>query len=70
MHNYDLKKPKSFNGFLTKSLLKHKIFASTIVNQGRTYLAITIDSVGYVESYRNLFILLGIKMTTTTEEDH
>jgi hypothetical protein len=43
-------------------------FASTIVNQGRRYLAITVDSVSYVRAYRNLFILLGIELTKTTKD--
>jgi hypothetical protein len=43
--------PKSFNGFLTKFLPKHKLFASTIVNQGRTYLSITVNSVCYVHHH-------------------
>jgi hypothetical protein len=61
MHEYDSNKPESFNGFLTKFLPKHKFFASTIINQGRTYLAIAIDSVGYVTAYKTMFTLLGIK---------
>jgi hypothetical protein len=39
MHKFDLN-----NGFLTK-FPEHKFFASTIVNQGQTYLAITVDSI-------------------------
>jgi hypothetical protein len=46
MHEYNSNKLKSFNGLLTKFLPKHKFFASTIVNQGRTYLAITINYIG------------------------
>jgi hypothetical protein len=70
MHDYDSNKPKSFNGFLSNFLPKHKFFVSTLVNQGRTYLAITINSIGYVKTYSSLFLLLGIKMIATTKEHH
>jgi hypothetical protein len=55
---------------LTKFFPKHKLFASTIINQGRTYLAITIDSVGYVATYKTMFALLGIEESETTKEYH
>jgi hypothetical protein len=70
MHKYDSNKPKSFNGFLTKFLPKHKFFAMTIINQGRTYLAITINSVEYVTAYKTMFTLLGIEESETTREHH
>ena len=70
MHDFDSNKPESFNGFLTKFLPKHKFFASTIINQGRTYLAISVDSVGYVKSYFSLFTVLGIQTTDTTTDHH
>jgi hypothetical protein len=70
MHEYDSNKPESFNGFLTKFLPKHKFFASTIINQGRTYLAITINSVGYVTACKTMFTLLGIEVSETTTEHH
>jgi putative Ca2+/H+ antiporter (TMEM165/GDT1 family) len=70
MHEYDSNKPESFNKFLTKFLPKHKFFASTIVNHGRTYLAITVDSDSYAKTHGNLFVLLGIKMTKAAKEHH
>jgi hypothetical protein len=70
MDDYDSNKPKSFNRYRTKFLPKHKIYASTILNWGRTYLSIKIDSVGYLQTYRKLFTLLGIEMTVTMEEHH
>ena len=70
MHVFDSNKPESFIGFLTKFLPKHKFFVSTIINQGRTYLAIVVDSVGYVESYSTLFTILGIQVTGTTTAHH
>jgi hypothetical protein len=63
MHKkYDSNKPRFFNDFLTKFQLKHKFFASTIVNQGQKYLAVTVVLV--------LFTLLGLELTETTKEHH
>jgi hypothetical protein len=70
MHQYGSNKPKSINGFLTKFPPKHKFFASTIVDQGWTYLTITVNVVGFVEAHSTLFAFPGLELTETTKEHH
>jgi hypothetical protein len=53
-----------------KFLPKKKHFCRTITNPGCMYLALGIDSLGYQEYYRRLFIDLGLDMTTVTRTHH
>jgi hypothetical protein len=47
---------------------KHKRYCRTIINEARTNVAISINSVWYQEYYRWLFGRLGIVQTTITSE--
>jgi hypothetical protein len=67
-HEVHSNKCESLNGFITKILPKHKHYCGTIINEARTYVAISIDSVGYKEYYHRLFERLGIEETTITSE--
>jgi hypothetical protein len=69
-HEVHSNKCESINGFITKFLPKKKHFCRTIANPGRTYLALGIDSLGYQEYYRRLFIELGLDMTPVTRTQH
>jgi hypothetical protein len=69
-HDVHSNKCESINGFVTKFLPKKKHFCRTIANPGRRYLALGIDSLGYEEYYRRLFIKLGLDMTPVTRTQH
>jgi hypothetical protein len=69
-HEVHSNKCESLNGFITKFLPKHKHYCRTIVNRGRSYLAIGIDSVGYQKYYRILWKMLCLEPSTTVIEHH
>jgi hypothetical protein len=69
-HDVHSNKCESINGFVTKVLPKKKHFYRTIADPGRTYLALGIDSLGYQEFYRRLFIELGLDMTPVIRTQH
>jgi hypothetical protein len=69
-HEVHSNKCESLNGFITKFLPKHKHYCRTIVNRGRSYLAIVIDSVGYQKYYRILWKMLCLEPSTTVIEHH
>jgi hypothetical protein len=58
------------NGNITKYVPKKKHYCCTLSNKGRTYTAIGVESVGYVQYYERLFGALGIKKTPATTEHH
>jgi hypothetical protein len=67
-HQVHSNKCESLNGFITKFLPKHKHYCRTIINEARTNVAISIDSVGYQEYYGLLFKTVGIGMTSITSK--
>jgi hypothetical protein len=70
IHEFDSNKPESFNWLLTKFLSKEKHYCQMICNQGCTYLAINIDSVGYKVTFISLFTLLGVNHSSTATKHH
>jgi hypothetical protein len=48
------------NQFIAKFIRKSGHLCRTIVGRARTYLAVSIDSIGYEEYYRTLFPLLNL----------
>jgi hypothetical protein len=50
------------NGFLPK----RSYYCRTICGRARTYLAVSIDSIGYYEYNQRLYLELGLHMTTIT----
>jgi hypothetical protein len=67
-HEVHSNKCESLNGFITKFLPKHKHYCRTIINEARTNVAISIDSIGYQPYYHLLFARLGIVNTAITSE--
>jgi hypothetical protein len=67
-HQVHSNKCESLNGFITKFLPKHKHYCRTIINEARTNVAISIDSLGYQEYYKLLMEKLGIMQTSITSE--
>ena len=62
-HPYDTNKCESMNKFITNFVPKHTYFAKTVNWQGRVYLAIGIDSIGYEKYFETLFQKLSLTMT-------
>jgi hypothetical protein len=48
-------------------LPKRSYFCRTICGKARTFLAVSVDSLGYYEYYRRLYLDVGIIMSTYTE---
>jgi hypothetical protein len=69
-HKVHLNKCEILNGFIIKFLPKHKHYCCTVVNQARTYLAIGIDSLGYLQYYGLLWKMLGLASMALTNEHH
>ena len=59
-HKYDSQKCESFHFLLSIFLPKYKYYCSTIIEQGRTYLAIIIHSIGWEKTFLLLFEQLRI----------
>jgi hypothetical protein len=59
-HKWHTNKCESMNQFITKFIRKSIHLCKTIVARARTYLAVSLDSIGYDEYYRTLFPLLNI----------
>jgi hypothetical protein len=51
-------------------LLKRSYYCRTICGRARTYLAVSIDSLGYYEYNRQLYLELGLEMTSITKAFH
>jgi hypothetical protein len=60
-HLWHTNKCESINAFISKFVPKTKHLCRTIVGKARTYLAISLDSVGYEDYYRTLYDLLGLE---------
>jgi hypothetical protein len=67
-HEVHSNKCESLNEFITNFLPKHKHYCRTIINEARTYVAISINLVGFQEYYRRLFERLGILERTITSK--
>jgi hypothetical protein len=63
-HLWHTNKCESINAFISKFVPKTKHLCRTIVGKARTYLAISLDSVGYEEYYRTLFELIDLEYDT------
>ncbi len=51
LHEWDTNIVEGMNKFFTKFLPKDRTYAMTIENKVRLYLAVSIDLVGYLETY-------------------
>ena len=67
-HDVHTNKCESINGFITKFMHKNKHWCRTMANASRTYLAVLIDSVGYLQCFNSMFKSLGLEMTPQTKE--
>jgi hypothetical protein len=61
-HQYNTNAVEGFNKYLTKFLHKDKTFCQSIENAARSYLAATLQSIGFRQCYERVFELTGIKM--------
>jgi hypothetical protein len=59
-HEYNTNAVEGFNKYLTKFLHKDKTFCQSIENAARSYLAATLQSIGYRQCYERVFELTGI----------
>jgi hypothetical protein len=67
-HRWLNNKTESIHGVVVNVFLpKRSYFCRTICGKARTFLAVSVDSLGYYEYYRRLYRDVGIIMTTYTE---
>jgi hypothetical protein len=64
-HEWHMTKCELMNQFETKFVWKTLHLCRSIVGKARTYLAVSLDSVGYEEYYRTLFGILGLHYDET-----
>jgi hypothetical protein len=64
-HKWHTNKCESMNKCISKFVLKTMHLCRSIVGQTRTYLAVSLDSVGYEEYYCTLFGILGLHYDDT-----
>jgi hypothetical protein len=64
-HLWHTNKCEYMNKFISKFVHKTMHLCMTIVGRARTYLAVSLDSVGYEEYYRTLFGILGLHYDET-----
>jgi hypothetical protein len=69
-HEWHTNKCESMNMFITKFVRKTSHLCMTIVGKSRTYLAVSIDSLGYEEYYRTLLPLLNLDYDDTVMNTH
>jgi hypothetical protein len=67
-HNANTNVCEGANFFITKFIPKHKQFCRTIANEARVNLAITILSIGYGETVRRLFEMVGMNVGNSTRK--
>jgi hypothetical protein len=66
-HEWDNNKTESIHGLIVNQYLpKRSYFCRTICGKARTLLAVSIDSLGYYEYYKKLYLVIGITMTEPT----
>jgi hypothetical protein len=67
-HDFCNNKTEQLHGFVVNVFLpKRSYFCRTICGRARTYLATSVDSLGFEGYYKELFAELGITMTDETE---
>ena len=59
-HSWHTNKCESMNKFISKFVNKSTHLCRTIVGKARTYVAVSIDSIGYEDYYSTLFDLLDL----------
>ena len=59
-HSWHANKCESMNKFITKFVNKSTHLCRTIMGKARTYLVVSIDSIGYEEYYQTLFAILNL----------
>jgi hypothetical protein len=64
-HAWHTNKCESMNNFIAKFVRKSMHLCRSIVGKARTYLAVSLDSVGYEDYYRTLFGILGLHYDET-----
>jgi hypothetical protein len=62
LHGWSTDIIEGTNKFFTKFLPKDHTYGMTIENKVRIHLAICIDSVGYIETYRRLLDKIGVNL--------
>ena len=66
-HEWSTNKTEQIHSLVTNVFLpKRSYYCQTICGRARTYLAVSIDSIGYYEYNRRLYLELGLHMTTIT----
>lgn len=66
-HPFGNNKTESIHGLVVNVFLpKRSYFSATICGRARTYLACSIDSLGFEAYYKRLYLELGIKMSNIT----
>ena len=66
-HKFCNNKTEQIHGFIVNVFLpKRSYFCRTICGRARTYLAVSIDSLGFEEYYKQLYLDLGIRMSPVT----
>jgi hypothetical protein len=66
-HEWTTNKTEQIHSLVTNVFLpKRSYYCQTICGRARTYLAVSIDSIGYYEYSRRLYLELGLHMTTIT----
>jgi hypothetical protein len=67
-HEFCNNKTEQLHGFVVNVFLpKRSYFCRTICGRARTYLAMSIDSLGFEEYYKQLSAALGMTMSSATE---
>jgi hypothetical protein len=62
-HEWMNNKVESVHGIVVNVFLpKRSYYCRTICGKARTFLAVSIDSLGYFEYYKQLYLDLGIEM--------
>jgi hypothetical protein len=68
-HNYNNNKTEQIHGMVVNVFLpKNSYFSKTICGRARTYLAVSIDSLGFEQYYRRLHEEIGLTMTSATRQ--
>jgi hypothetical protein len=67
-HEFCNNKTEQLHGFVVNVFLpKRSYFCRTICGRARTYLAMSIDSLGFEEYYKQLYLTLGMTMSSAIE---
>ena len=67
-HEFCNNKTEQLHGFVVNVFLpKRSYFCRTICGRARTYLAMSIDSLGFEEYYKQLYPALGMTMSSATK---